>query len=120
VFIRIYQEEYKKGLYEVQNALRGRLTLSTGDNSYSVHNLVTKLGKLWKTGGKWKMVSLGKGYFDFHFDVIEDIRQIWTAGTINLIRLILLSQWTKYFNFHSQKQTHASIWIRLIELLQEY
>jgi len=34
--------------------------------------------------------------------------------------LLRLSQWTKDFNYHSQKQTHVSIWIRLVELPQEY
>ncbi|KEH37114.1 DUF4283 domain protein [Medicago truncatula] len=69
----------------------------------------------------WKMVPLGKGYYDFHFDSVEDLRQLWAAGTINLKSgLIRLSQWTKDVKYLAQKQTHLSLWIRLVELPQEY
>lgn len=34
--------------------------------------------------------------------------------------LLRLSQWTKDFSHASQKQTRASIWVRLLELPQEY
>jgi hypothetical protein len=51
----------------------------------------------------------------------DDLHKIWEAGTINLKPGFLrLSQWTKDFNFYSQRQTHASIWICLVELPQEY
>ncbi|AES87637.2 DUF4283 domain protein [Medicago truncatula] len=32
----------------------------------------------------WKMVPLGKGYYDFHFESADDLRRIWAAGTVNL------------------------------------
>jgi len=52
----------------------------------------------------WKMVPLGKGYYDFHFDLANDLRKIWAAGTINLKPgLLRLSQWTKDFKYCSQK-----------------
>jgi len=119
--IRIGQEEYVKGLAECQNALRGRLTLVKGDKPYTTRDLVTKIAKLWKTACKWKMVPLGRGCYDFHFDSPNDLRNIWSAGTVNLKPgLLRLCKWTKDFNHYSQRQTHVSIWIRLIELLQEY
>jgi hypothetical protein len=116
--IRICQEEYHKGVEECNNALRARLTLNKGDKPYSARDLSTKIGKLWKTLAGWKMVPLGKGYYDFHFDSADDLRKIWAAGTVNLQPG--LSQWTKDFKYLSQKQTHVSLWIRLVELLQEY
>jgi len=58
---------------------------------------------------------------DFHFESAEDLRKIWAVGTINLKPgLLRLSQWTKDFNYLHQKQTHVSLWIRLVELPQEY
>jgi len=67
------------------------------------------------------MVPLGKGYYDFHFDSANDLRKIWAADTVNLKPgLLRLSQWTKDFKYLAQKQTHVSIWIRLVELPQEY
>jgi len=119
--ICIGQEEYNRGVEECKNALRARLTLYKGEKSYFARDLSTKLGKLWKTMAAWKMVPLGKGYYDFHFDSVEDLRKIWAAGTINLkLGLIRLSQWTKDFKYLAQKQTHVSLWIRLVELPQEY
>ena len=82
--IRIGQEEYVKSLAECQNALRGRLTLVKGDKPYTSRDLVTKIAKVWKTACKWKMVPLGRGYYDFHFDSPNDLCNIWSAGTVNL------------------------------------
>jgi len=86
------------------------LTLNKGEKLYSTRDLSTKLGKLWKTIMAWKMVLLGKGYYDFHFDSAKDLRKIWAAGIINLKPgLIRLSQWTKDFKYLAQKQTHVSL-----------
>jgi len=115
--IRIGQEEYNRGVEDCKNALRARLTLYKGEKPYSTRDLSTKLGKHWKTMVAWKMVPLGKGYYDFHFDSAEDLCKIWAAGTINLKPgLIRLSQWTKDFKYLAQKQTHVSLWIRLVAL----
>jgi len=119
--IRIDQDEYQRDVDECKNALKARLTLNKGDKLYSARDLSTKLGKIWKTTVVWKMVPLSKGYYDFHFDLADDLRKIWAAGTINLKSgLLRLSQWTKDFKYYSQKQTHVSLWIRLVELPQEY
>jgi len=102
--IYIGQEDYVKGLTECQNALRGRLTLVKGDKPYTARDLVTKIGKIWKTACKWKMVPLGRGYNDFHFDSPDDLRGIWTAGTVNLNPCLLrLSKWMKDFNHYSER-----------------
>ena len=108
-------------MVECQNVLRGRLTLNKGDKHYIARDLAAKLGKLWKMVNQWKMVPLGRGYYDFLFEQADDLRRVWAAGNIALNPgLLHLSQWTKNFNHYSQKQTHSSIWIRLVELPQEY
>ena len=66
--IRICQDEYVKGLEDCQYALRGRLTLSKGDKPYTARDLASKLGKIWKIVHQWKMVSLGRGFYDFLFE----------------------------------------------------
>lgn len=64
---------------------------------------------------KWKMLSLGIGYYDFIFEHPNDLRRIWEVGTISLqLGLLRPSQWMKDFNHNSQKQTHTSIWIKLV------
>jgi len=82
--IKICQEEYRKGVEDCKKALRARLTINKGEKSYSVRDLSNKIGKLSKTTVGWKMVPLGKGYYDFHFDLADDLRKIWAVGTVNL------------------------------------
>jgi hypothetical protein len=119
--IKITQEEYRKGIEDCKYALRARLTLNKGEKPYLARDLSSKISKLWKTTASWKMVPLGKGYYDFLFDSAEDYRKIWAVGTVNLKPgLLRLSQWTKDFKYQTQKQTHVSLWIRLVELPQEY
>jgi len=59
--IKIYQEEYRKGVEDCRKVLRARLTLNKGDKPHSVRDLISKIGKTWKTSAGWKMVPLGKG-----------------------------------------------------------
>jgi hypothetical protein len=64
-----------------------------------------------ENGSEWKMVSLGRAFYDF----------LWAAGSVSLQPgLLRLSHWTKEFHQDSHKQTHASLWIRLVALPQEY
>ncbi|KEH19239.1 DUF4283 domain protein [Medicago truncatula] len=119
--IRICQDEYVKGLEDCQYALRGRLILSKGDKPYTARDLASKLGKIWKIIHQWKMVNLGQGFYDFLFENHDDFNRTWTAGTVSLQPgLLRLSQWTKDFNHNAQTQTHASLWIKLVVLPQEY
>jgi hypothetical protein len=119
--IKIGQEEYQKGVEDCRKVLRARLTLNKGEKSYSAWDLNAKIRNIWKTSAGWKMVPLGKGFYDFHFESAEDLKKIWAVGTVNLKPgLLWFSQWTKDFKLLTQKQTHVSLWIRLVELPQEY
>lgn len=72
--IKIPEDEYKAGLESCKNNLHGRLLLSKGD-------LRSKLEKLWNPLGNWKMVPLGKGFYEFSFSSLEDLRCVWTIGS---------------------------------------
>ena len=107
--IKFGQEEYRKGVEDCRKVLRARLTLSKGDKPHSARDLRSKINKLWKTKVGWKMVPLGKGYYDFHFESAENFKNIWAVGTVNLKPgLLRFSQWTKDFKLLEQKQTHAT------------
>jgi hypothetical protein len=81
----------------------------------------TKLQQLWTKIGPWKMTLLGKGYFEFYFSSYDNLRQVWSKGTLNLKSgLLRLFKWSKDFSARTQRQTHAHVWIRLLELPQEY
>jgi hypothetical protein len=95
--------------------------LSKGDKPYSSSKIQQKLQKQWKTTSPWSLLSLGRGYFEFYFASEADMRSVWAMGTIHLKPGVLrLFEWTRDFNMHKQKNTHAQVWIRLMELPQEY
>jgi len=101
--------------------LRGRIVLTKGDKPYTTKEIESKLQKLWKVGGAWRMLSLGRGFYEFFFSNETDMRTVWSAGTMNLKPgLLRLFEWSKDFNMHTQRNTHAQVWVRLLELPQEY
>jgi len=67
------------------------------------------------------MLSLGKGNYEFLFASETGLRIVWAAGKVNLKQGVLrLFEWANDFNMHTQCNTHAQVWIRLLELPQEY
>jgi len=52
------------------------LFFSKGDKPISVGNLHEKLLALWKPAEEWKIIPLGKGFFDFEFSSVEDLKKI--------------------------------------------
>ena len=121
VSIKITQDVYEKGTTVCKHNLRGQLLLNKGDKPYTKKDIQTQLLKVWKTTATWSMTSLGRGYYEFFFANENDKRNVWAAGTVNLKPGVLrLFEWTKDFNMHNQRNTHAQVWIRLMELPQEY
>ncbi|XP_058756493.1 uncharacterized protein LOC131629735 [Vicia villosa] len=87
----------------------------------TVMNLKTKLSSLWKSIGKWGITSLGKGYFEFSFSSIEDVRRVRSFTSWNLNPGFLkLFPWSKDFNPCFLKHSSAQVWIRIHGLPQEY
>jgi len=68
------------------------------------------------------MLSLARGYYEFFFFATgTDMRTVWVVGTVNLKPGVLrLFEWAKDFNMHTQRNTHAQVWIRFLELPHEY
>ncbi|KAK9943240.1 hypothetical protein M0R45_008854 [Rubus argutus] len=63
------------------------------------HELAQKLRPLLSTASQWIVAPLGKGFFMFHFDVVEDMQRVWSLGSIHLNPGILrLIQWTPDFS----------------------
>jgi hypothetical protein len=79
-----------------------------GDKPVTARDLKSKLPALWKTSNQWRMVPLGRGFYEFQFTSYEDMRLAWSSGTVNLKPgLLRLSKWANDFNFQTQRQTHA-------------
>jgi len=63
------------------------------------------------------MMSLGRGYYEFFFASEMDKCNVWAAGTVTFKPGVLrLFEWSKDFNMHTQRNTHAQVSIRLLEL----
>jgi hypothetical protein len=43
------------------------------DKPYSAKDITNKLLKQWKTIAPWKMISLGKGFYEFSFASFNDL-----------------------------------------------
>jgi len=83
---------------QIKRRLHGCLILCKGDKPYTMKDLYSKLSTLWKGAAPWRMVSLGRTFYEFQFSSYEDLRLAWAAGTTNLKpRILRLLQWTKDF-----------------------
>ncbi|XP_019460018.1 PREDICTED: uncharacterized protein LOC109359778 [Lupinus angustifolius] len=121
IAIKIPEDEYQAGLQRCKTHLHGRLIFSKGDTPLKFLDLKTKLSSLWSMVGKWSMVSLGKGFYDFAFSSVEDMRHVCSIGSWNLkpgfLKLFL---WTPDFIPSVQKLSHTQCWVRIHNLPQEY
>ncbi|KAF1888435.1 hypothetical protein Lal_00011206 [Lupinus albus] len=121
VAVKIPEAAYQVGLERCKTNLHGRLILAKGDQPLKFVDLKTRLLDLWNMVGKWNMISLGRGFYEFVFSSIEDMRTIWATGSWNLKPGILrLSLWTPDFNLWLQRITHSQCWIKITGLPQEY
>lgn len=65
--IKIFEDEYRKGIEACKHNLHCRLLLSKEDNPIKIQDLRAKLANLWRPIAQWKMVLLGKGFYEFSF-----------------------------------------------------
>jgi len=67
------------------------------------------------------VTSLGKGYYEFCFSTLEDLKRVRSFASWNLNPGVLkLFSWTKDFCPSSQTSTTAQVWVRIYDLAQEY
>lgn len=82
--VKVPEDEYKVGLATCKNNLHGCLILAKGDASIHVEDLRIKLENLWKPLGSRSLISLGKGFYEFSFASMEDLRGVWAHSNWNL------------------------------------
>ncbi|MCI13810.1 NBS resistance protein, partial [Trifolium medium] len=76
--IKITQGEYDKGLVDCRKNLHMRVLLNIGEKPLTARDLRDELKLIWKTSCPWKLVSLGRGVYEFKFGSYEDIRLAWS------------------------------------------
>jgi len=119
--IKILGDVYQSRLANCNNYLHGILVLSKTDNPLSSKDLYTKLLQLWKPLDRWKMIPLGRVFFEFRFSTADDLRSVWSNDVWNLKPgLLHLSRWSLDFNLSNQTQTHSEVWVRFHYFPLEY
>jgi hypothetical protein len=79
--------------------LQGRILWPKGSSPLSVVALKAKLSLIWKDFARWGIISLCKGFYEFIFSSLEDVRRVRSTATWNLNPGILkLFAWSKEFN----------------------
>ena len=76
IVVRIDEIEYLAGLEDCKTHLHGRVILSKGDKPLTHLDLTKKLQPVWKAIGPWKAIPLGKGFYEFEFASLEDMRWV--------------------------------------------
>ncbi|XP_004297877.1 PREDICTED: uncharacterized protein LOC101291331 [Fragaria vesca subsp. vesca] len=122
VFMKINERIYQEQLATCRNNLIGRLLLRKGSIPMKTETLKASLHSLWRPSDPWRLVPIGKGYFDIHFNSETDMRKVWGGGTCTLESGIFrLAQWKPDFKPGDVlPQTHAQVWVRIADLSQEY
>ena len=70
---------------------------------------------------KWGVSSLGKGFFEFSFSCLEDVKRVRSVPSWNLNPGVLkLFAWTTNFSPSMQYHTSSQVWVRIYGLSQEY
>jgi hypothetical protein len=119
--ITIPEEEYIAGMDSCKYNLHARVIWPKGSTPLTAIALRNKLSQIWKNLSKWGVTSIGKGFYEFSFTCLEDVKRVRSNTSWNLNPGVLkLFAWTRDFSPRSQNNTSAQVWIRIHGLSQEY
>ncbi|KAK0580246.1 hypothetical protein LWI29_038531 [Acer saccharum] len=121
VAIKVNPKAYEERLKLCSYSLIGRVVLSKGEEPWKILALKEKLQSIWKLNSQWRLISLGRGFFQILLNSEEDKAQVWGIGSLHLKPGILrLQPWTQNFNPNTQRTTNAQIWVRFYDLPWEF
>ncbi|KAK3218438.1 hypothetical protein Dsin_012408 [Dipteronia sinensis] len=110
VSIRVDPIAYQSRLELCKDALIWRVVLASGECHWKLVNLKAKLNKHWLISADWRLISLGKGYFQIILKSSRDKNKVWGLGSVNLKPGVLrLQPWVLDFNRSLQKSTKAQV-----------
>jgi len=64
--------------------LHARIIYPKGSTPLSTFALRAKLVAQWKDLGRWGVKNIGKGYFEFTFATLEDLKRVRSIRSWNL------------------------------------
>jgi hypothetical protein len=101
--------------------LQARIIWPKGATPLAIFSLCNKLSILWKNLSRWGVSSLWKGYYEFTFSCLEDVKRVRSVPSWNLNPgVIKLFAWSKDFVPSAQNSTSSHVWLRIHGLPQEY
>lgn len=110
IAISIPKEEYLAGVEACKHNLHGQIVWPKGSTPLKVAALKNKLSPLWKDLNKQGIMSLGKGFYEFSFSTLEEVRRVRSVASWNLQPGHLKSfEWTRNFNHNIQKNTNTQV-----------
>ncbi|AET05378.1 DUF4283 domain protein [Medicago truncatula] len=119
--IEIPEEEYETRLETCKHNLHGRVISPKGVQPLTVVALKNRLSTLWKSIGRWGVTSVDKGYYEFVFSSVENVRRVRAINSWDLNPGFLkLFTWSKDFHPSTLKQSTAQVWVKIHGLSQEY
>jgi len=121
VSITIPEDDYVYGMDACKHNLHARILYPKGSTPLTVFSLRAKLSTHWKDIGRWGVQNIGKGFFEFTFASLEDLKRVRSIGSWNLNPgFIKFFAWTRDFSASSQQNTSAQVWVRFHGVSQEY
>ncbi|KAK0605024.1 hypothetical protein LWI29_021929 [Acer saccharum] len=121
VAVQVDPSAYKSRLEVCKFSLIGRVVLSSGEKPWKVADLKAKMQSIWKLNSVWRLISLGKGYFQILLNSDADKNMVWILGSLNLKPGVLrLQPWMPDFNPTLHKSSNAQVWVRFYDLSWEY
>ncbi|MCH93483.1 hypothetical protein A2U01_0014435, partial [Trifolium medium] len=119
--ISIPETDYLAGMEACKHNLHGRIIWPKGANPLNIGALKNKLTPLGKDLAKWGVQSIGKGFYEFSFSSLEDVRRVRSVASWSLNPgMLKLFAWTNDFNPRAQQNYSEQVWVRLYGLSQEY
>jgi hypothetical protein len=104
ICVKLTHNVYERGVEVCKKNFHGRLVMTKGDKLLMSYDLILMLQIIWKDMGQWRLISLCRGFYEFHFATHDDKLKAWSLGSYNLKPgLLRLSKWEPYFNPFTQK-----------------
>ncbi|KAK2655373.1 hypothetical protein Ddye_008425 [Dipteronia dyeriana] len=103
VAIKVNPKAYEERLKLYSYSFISRVVLSKGEEPWKILALKEKLQSFWKLNSQWRLISLGRGFFQILLNSGEDKAKVWGIRPLHLKPGTLkLQPWTQNFNPNTQ------------------
>lgn len=105
-----------QGVKELQNSIIGRVLLKSGEKPMPINELKSSLDNVWNIRGDWKIVTLGKGFFNIQImDLREQDRIFLKRSWPFKFGTIRLQRWVPEFIPYKVSSPLVNVWVRIYD-----